>query len=248
MPPFPQAGVKEDIPTKTCLSEEPQLMIRQFGEEREMPLPAGILPFGGNIDKREQKAFDSRGRFKLCEDGTYSLEKCRKDVLANRHKYKEYCILIQERAWKVFPSEVIVELVKVPFTCAALVVNLNNLLFRMLPIVGQNGAIDIPAVKQIQLTVLYLGSLDNQSKGLLHSKRVIFNTCHIARLIIDVSVLPVFYSPDLDVLVLRLHSPYIEHLAVSIDQLHHILAIRTAVGTELTYRDLLIIQQLEYAG
>ena len=49
--PFPQAGVKEDIPTKTCLSEEPQLMIRQFGEEREMPLPAGILPFGGNIDR-----------------------------------------------------------------------------------------------------------------------------------------------------------------------------------------------------
>ena len=248
MPPFPQSGVKEDIPTKTCLSKEPQFMIRQFGEEREMPLPAGILPFGGNIDKREQKTFDSRGRFKLCEDGTDSLEECCVDVFANRHKYKEYCILIHERAWGVFPSEVIVELVKVPFACAALVINLNNLLFRTLPIVGQNGAIDILAVKQIQLTVLYSGSLNNQSISILHSKRVIFNTCHIARLIIDFGVLPVFYSPDPDVLVLRLHSPYIEHLAVVIDQLHHILAIRTAVGTELMYRDLLVIQQSEHAG
>ena len=65
----------------------------------------------------------------------------------------------------MLPHEVVVQRVEVPLPCPALVVEYDDFLFRALPVVGKDAAVDVlPAEEVLHLRViLNLGALDDES-------------------------------------------------------------------------------------
>ena len=238
------AGMREESRTEYFLIV---LALRIQLEDVAAPGPD---PFGRHADEMEKHLLEPACLADGLDASAQLLGEVQEEVLQHGGDEHEHRVFAHEGERKVRPSEVIVLNVKVFLALSALVVEEDDILIAHLPVVGDDGPVDVYGAEHVGhgLPVLLLGRAlyDKAVYGAVH---LVAERSELTLLAVDLCAFPCLVLPELLVPRRAAAGPDVEMLASRFDGSDDLLREGAAVGAEiLDYDAQDLLRPVHYAG
>ena len=232
------------------LPVSPDKVVRLAGIDVEHALPCCPYPLGGHCDETEEEALDPVRGFHPEETHEGQRDDIQVEVGGHGGEQQEHGVLVHERLGQVCPSEIVVLPVEHLLCRATFVVVEDDLLVRHVPVVGQDAAVGVLPVKEVELLALALAlplPLHHEAAVADVIELLEREGLHLVFLVANLHGGPSRRPLHLLIECLVTLCPDVELLRVLHDHLHDILAVGSAVGTEAPGLQAETFHQLEEA-